>query len=875
MMDETIYKISLAAFLHDIGKFSERASYCDTSQGVGFFPNQDFLNRNMDLYQPHFQGKYTHRHATFTAAFIDHLEKLLPEKFNKGEWGIGDSFINLTAKHHKPETVMEWIVAISDRISSGFDRKDFEDYNNEISVKDYKKTRLLTLFEGIEKENDDNLNNFKYRYSLKELSPQNVFPIQIDGALESDPSEEYRQLFFNFVNSLEKLEHKDNVSLWLDHFDSLFCIYASYIPAATVGRVVPDVSLYDHSRMTAALASAIYLYHNQKNSMNVDAIKNYEERKFLIVTGDFYGIQNFIFSEGGSTNKASAKLLRGRSFVVSLISEMSADLLCREIGLTNLSIILNAAGKFTIIAPNTEECIEKINSVQEKINKWLIKWFYGECSFGLSYIEASPNDFVIGNFDDLLENIAKESDKKKVSKIDLDKYGGVISDYLDTFNNTLSNKICPFCGKRPSDVEVEGDSILGDEKSACKICRDHIYIGTNLVKSEKIAITLKDADIFGEKLKEPLLGEYQLTFDIGGKLSSLSKEGSLIKYWDIAISENGEIAKSITAKFINGYVPTYDETDLKDERYISGRKSEKKKLEMIEQIKTDINKKTPKTFAHIAVKSQEFDEADELRGIEALGVLKADVDNLGAVFGYKLKRKTLSRLASMSRQLNAFFTIFLPYTLKTNIKFKDIYTVFAGGDDLFVIGPWNKIIDFASFLKKNFEKYVCTNSAITISVGITINKAGDPVNLLAERCESALQKSKEKGRDSITIFDETVKWEDFEKLESIKYDFEKWLENKFINNAVLFKFNRLIAMAKQEKELMKQKEQIELEDIECLKWHSLFKYNLVRNIGKELKGDEKEKAISEVEKSAEWISKYTGAMKIPLWQIIYSHRRGG
>jgi CRISPR-associated protein Csm1 len=163
---------------------------------------------------------------------------LLPEKFNKGEWGIGDSFINLTAKHHKPETVMEWIVAISDRISSGFDRKDFEDYNNEISVKDYKRTRLLTLFEGIEKENDDNLNNFKYRYALKELSPQNVFPIQIDGDSESDPSEEYRQLFFNFVNSLEKLEHKDNVSLWLDHFDSLFCIYASYIPAATVGRVV-------------------------------------------------------------------------------------------------------------------------------------------------------------------------------------------------------------------------------------------------------------------------------------------------------------------------------------------------------------------------------------------------------------------------------------------------------------------------------------------------------------------------------------------------------------------------------------------------------------------------------------------------------------
>jgi CRISPR-associated protein Csm1 len=88
MMDETIYKISLAAFLHDIGKFSERASYCDTSQGVGFFPNQDFLNRNMDLYQPHFQGKYTHRHATFTAAFLTTLRNCFQKSLTKASGAL-------------------------------------------------------------------------------------------------------------------------------------------------------------------------------------------------------------------------------------------------------------------------------------------------------------------------------------------------------------------------------------------------------------------------------------------------------------------------------------------------------------------------------------------------------------------------------------------------------------------------------------------------------------------------------------------------------------------------------------------------------------------------------------------------------------------
>ena len=329
-------------------------------------------------------------------------------------------------------------------------------------------------------------------------------------------------------------------------------IYASHIPAATVGEVVPDVSLYDHSKTTSALASAIYLYHRQNDSMEIEKIKDYDDKKFLIIAGDFYGIQNFIFSEGGSTNKASAKLLRGRSFAVSLISELAADMLCREIGLTPASIILNAAGKFTIIAPNTTETKGKIKTVEEKINDWLIKIFYGEASIGISYIEAACNDFTSKRFGDLWETLGKELEKKKNNKVNLDRYGGVVEDYLDQFNNELDKKLCPFCGKRPSHLDVEGDSLLGDEKSsACKICRDHIYIGTNLVKTPKIAITTVDAEIYGDKLKEPIFGEYQMALDVEGRLSQLANTGKLLKYWDISISKEGHIAKDITAKFIN------------------------------------------------------------------------------------------------------------------------------------------------------------------------------------------------------------------------------------------------------------------------------------------------------------------------------------
>ncbi len=66
MINDNIYKIAISAFLHDIGKFAERANMEITPE---------FLNNHTDLYQPFFDGRHTHKHAVYTAAFIEHIEK--------------------------------------------------------------------------------------------------------------------------------------------------------------------------------------------------------------------------------------------------------------------------------------------------------------------------------------------------------------------------------------------------------------------------------------------------------------------------------------------------------------------------------------------------------------------------------------------------------------------------------------------------------------------------------------------------------------------------------------------------------------------------------------------------------------------------------
>ncbi len=869
-MNDTVLKVALAGLLHDIGKLAEDAMYVAP----------EYLNNNAGLYQPFYNGAHTHRHAVYTAAFIEQIEKLLPPQLNKAQWGLEDSFINLAAGHHLPKTPMQWIIAMADRISSGWDRANFDkEYNEAITPKDYKQTRMLPLFEKIkptDAEKQMNPIRQQYVYPLAELTPHNIFPQCRDqGAPSSNEKslEEYKKLFDEFVFALEKLLHRnDSVELWFEHFDSLMLIYTSAIPAARAGKVVPDVSLYDHVRMTAALATALYVYHHETDDMGIDAIRDYCAEKFLLIGGDFYGIQAFISSDSGEAGKHRAKILRGRSFSISLFSELAADLICREIGIPFSSIVLNAAGKFMIIAPNTKAAKEATARAEQLINDWLIKVSFGQNSMGITQLTVKPDDFVRGKFADIRDSLNEKMAERKLTKIDLDRFGGVVGGYLDDFRNDLKPPLCPYCGKRPSS---EGTKDRDDGGYCCRICHDHIFLGENLVKNERIAITTVDADLKSKtnRLMEPIFGFYQLMFqNDDSKLTQLARSGQLLKYWDIAVDPQSGISRNVTAKFINGYIPFYEEDDLKDERLLAGEKSDRKKEERIDQLQL----RTPKTFEHIANKA--MNQADGgCKGIEALGILKADVDQLGLLMSCGLAKDeiTLSRIATLSRQLNFFFCLYLPHLLKTDDRFRDVYTVFAGGDDLFLIGPWNRMIEFVALLHDRFSAYTCGNPELHFSAGISLQKPHAPIDKMSEAAETALKMSKDAGRGRVTIFSETVKWKAFFALQEIRKQFDTWQQGNMVNSAMIYRLNYFIDMAGQEKSLLTSSPGgIHLEDMECLKWRAMFRYSTERNIGRAIKGDETEKKRmkEEFSQAASWLEEHGSSLRIALWDVIYNNR---
>lgn len=864
-MDDTVLKIAAAALLHDVGKIIE-------PELLGL--PSDYEQRHAHLYLPFSKkrGEHTHKHALWTAAFIESQRNLLPPVFNPKQaepWGEGEAFLNLAAGHHLPEdNPWRWLIAEADRLAAGWERQTGEEEGEYISPQQYRETRLAPLLARL---CPDPLDDQAFQRQgadlglpLAPLSPAGIFPRKL-AELRDDSRQQYREHCRQFLAALQGLAHqKDYVALWLEHFDSLLLVFTQAVPALRAGEVEAsrDVSLYDHLRATAALAPALYLYHREEGTLTPKAIRDQDAAKFLFVSGDFYGIQDFIFASGGETQRYRAKLLRGRSFAVSLLTELAADWLCQELGLPFTAVVLNAAGKFMLIAPNTAKAKEAVMAVRRQINQWLFEISYGENSFGLSYREVKPQDLLAGRFRDIWSDIGKDLEQVKLSRLEASQFGPV-GDYLDRFRNDLPRPLCPLCGKRPSHPQTQQDPYVKDAGSCCQICRDHVFLGANLVKRSRLAVVTPEAEIHKEteRLLRPLLGRYQVFFP-EGRLSKLAQQGQLRHLWDFSLPTGEPVAVEVSRKFINGYVPVVTAADLEDDR-----------LTELAQA-GELEEGAPKTLHHLARLGLRFtDTPDKYEGLDALGVLKADVDNLGTLIqdGLPPQRFTLARLATLSRQLNFFFCFYLPELLQR--EYPDTYTVFAGGDDLFLIGPWDRILKLGRQLPPEFARYVGQNPVVHLSAGIILAKAPTPISQLARQAEEALEQAKGGGKNALALFGEVVTWDKVYALEAIKNQLEGWWQNGWLTMGLLYRLNELIAAAGQERILLAQGRGIHLADLACCKWRSQLAYTVSRNVARNLKDAAHQWAITEVHSQlAAWLEQYGSCLRLPLWELLYSKR---
>ncbi|MFN3785895.1 MAG: hypothetical protein ACK4RS_03540, partial [Thiothrix sp.] len=180
-------RIALAAFLHDLGKFAERARIDEAYQKDA--DGNQRRDLNVQLYCPKYNDRHTHIHAAYTAIGFDLLEQHMPDLVGDDmtpfkPWkdrNADDSLINAAAMHHKPDTFLQWVIATADRVASGFEREKFADYNkladDETAKLNHYTTRQLTLLEQIRLDGEPpRKEGLKYRYALRALTVDSLFP---------------------------------------------------------------------------------------------------------------------------------------------------------------------------------------------------------------------------------------------------------------------------------------------------------------------------------------------------------------------------------------------------------------------------------------------------------------------------------------------------------------------------------------------------------------------------------------------------------------------------------------------------------------------------------------------------------------------------
>lgn len=857
-------RVAFAALMHDLGKFAERAALSNI--------DRDRLDAHLTQYCPFREHRYhSHRHAAWTALMLDQIESFAPDLISKDPHpfasrdahakDITDSLVNAASMHHKPDSFLQWIIATADRLASGFEREEFDKYNaadeqNE-SGRNHYQARQLTLFEQIRLKDSPpqhtTAKGLLWRYPLKALSAEALFPVRrqdYEPTQDAPAQAEYRHLWEHFLESLKAIPatHRQQWPLWLDHFDTAWQCFTQAIPSATAFGTKPEVSLYDHSKTTAALATALWRWHHahaHEGQAATDALKtraDWDEQKLLLIQGDFFGIQDFIFADGAQTNKNAARLLRGRSFQVSLFTELAALKVLEACALPPTSQIINAAGKFLIVAPNTAETRQKLESVRTELDAWFLQHSFGLAGLGLVDQAASCNDFLKGRFRGLMTKLFTNLEDAKLKRFDLTQGEAI-------FDASYSQGICPYNDRLPADL-----------RQSAALSRDQIKLGTQLARQDRLLIATPDADLQGSSvitLETPLFG-YQVGFTgnegATGRFGRLAQEGQLRRCWDFSLPEalDAPLWHGYARRYINAYVPRFAEVNAwSADRY----------GQLANDPDFQIAPGEPKSLNHLACEDrQPRTDHESWQGQVALTTLKGDVDNLGQIFQKGLTEPTFAKMAALSRQINAFFAIWLPAYCATH--YPNTYTIFAGGDDFFLIGPWYSTQKLAGDMATHFKAFVADNPEIHFSAGMVMSKPGLPIHTLATQADEALEAAKGKGKNAVTLFQQHVPWSEWSALEHAGKSLNDLAVDYKLSTGYVYGLLHLIDLAS------------DSQNPESAMWRSRFAYRTRRHVVDKLKSEARNTAQTRLAHTLgeAGIAQFKGKYRIPVFNYFYRQR---
>lgn len=712
------------------------------------------------------RGFHSHLHAGYTSRFL------------RDQLGMYDSFEAQVSGHHLSDSrqLATWI-RDADRISSAIDRKDNKP-DDELECKNYKfqQVRLASIFREVDFGKSSQAAWFDLR-TLSDLSIPNDKTVSLPDLGTS--IEEYQHLVKAFIQEVEDSpELKNAITPYAyQRMYALFNKYMVSVPASTYEGGQTVVSLFDHSKLSSAIAASIAAG---------------KEDSFRMLEFDISGIQKFIFkvTEGADTKQKVAKSLRGRSLMISLITDIVTMSYLHEFDMPQANIVFNTGGGALLLLPDSDEFETKAKHVSEQLQRDLFTMFGTDITFVWSSVQCNTEElqrFKTDKAIDLKAQLEEEKSRKYLAILGPEFF----------YRPARQSSTCELCGSLSA-------------HSVCDTCQTILDLSDILIHHH-----------------DPVL-----LFFFDKELSKPKRDCAQLKLGNCMVWMTDH---SIAARYLNDcdYIESINSPWMGQTRFIAN------------SIPLNLNQE--------AIPLDEICETliDPSWGDPKLGILKMDVDNLGSIFAYGLPSETrsLSKYLTLSRLLEVFFGRILveiceDVSLKMNPQILDqtsngtmFYINYAGGDDLVILGPAAGILMLTREIDQVLSSYV-KNENITISAGIWIQNPKEPVRFGIQNAERMLECSKERAdqsgtlqKNGVTLLDTTISFEEFgQVLDQARYWVDCINEKKYSRTG----FYRLMKMidAPNQNEFARRL--------------PIMLYTLARNTKKELFRSEIQRRINEI-----------------------------
>ena len=705
MANDQVYLAALAGLLHDVGKFAQRAGVQPDAESQAFGP-EDY-------------GKHG-AHAKWSISFI-HAH--VPERWRRG--------LSPVLYHHKPQDRLSKVVALADRLSAAEREGSGEGHARQ----------LISIFCQIGEEGERPPQRVWPLAPLR-LEDDTIFPIpSLDAEAEAQA---YTDLWTSFEDEVQCLSG-DDLPVYVESLLYTLQRYTWCVPGAFY-RTRPDVSLFDHSRTTAALAACLVAL-DEPTLDDLLAGRRRDEPLVMLVGGDVSGVQDFIYT---ITARGAAKGLRGRSFYLQLLTEAVARFILRELGLPVMNLLYAGGGHFYLLAPLEAE--ERLEKIRAEVSRKLLAHHSGDLYLALGWAKTSADDFDRERFGGKWQAVSQAMNAAKRQRfVELDDADLLTEEVFGPLGHGGGEEgecqVCHYDGH----VEVERGG-TEDERRICRLCQSLEDLGTNL----------RDADYL-------LLGEVE------------PEDGERVGYKE-ALAAFGMAVRLTTA---DGHpiVRLPDTTqratllamhDLPDVTETANHISQSRGYPVAPATRYTVNITPRKPNGDIAT----FDWLQkQSQGVERLGVLRMDVDDLGDIFRWGMQDATLSRVATLSFALSLFFEGWVGELCRQANRgagTDKVYAIYSGGDDLFVVGAWDALPGLSNAIRKDLIRFAAGNPAMHISGGLTLHAGKYPLYQAAVDAEGALDTAKDlersngRKKDAFNFLGLTIPWERFDAVESEK-----------------------------------------------------------------------------------------------------------